>query len=281
MRELRLSTAAVGQFVQRTLIGLMILTIACDEESKGTNSVVLHAGAYVQVTNRQVADAPLDTTSLAVLSSDIFSLEIWAAGDTLPPGHTESPALFMVGNDQGGNEIGIFRTANDSSRIFIFMGERYVGSYSIRRCDWNNPDRFTQITITYDGSTVYVFGNGEELDSRTMDVDLNFGRNDAFIGADFDVTNTSAPLGNFWYGAFDEVRLWTKVLPASEMSFRYRNPDKLTRNYSTTGLDHLLGLWRFNEEGQNGDAVPDWSGKGNDAILQSGTGQLDFTGDGA
>ncbi|UCH10068.1 MAG: LamG domain-containing protein [Fidelibacterota bacterium] len=263
------------------LFALLISAIACDEKPKSTNSVVLHNGAYVQVTNWQTEGAPLDTTTLAVLSSDIFSLEIWAAGDTLPAGYIGSPALFTVANDQGGNEIGIARTPGDSSSIFIWIGDRWGGSYSISRCDWNNAKRFTQIVVTYDGSTVRVYGNGEALGSRTLNEDLDIGLNDAYIGADYDVTNTAAPLGNFWYGAVDEVRIWTKILPASEMSFRYRNPDKLTRNYSPSGLDDLLGLWRFNQKGRDGDIVPDGSGKGNDATLHSGTGQLGFTSKGA
>ena len=281
MTWLRRHRIVANRFPYGLFLGLIILIFACDEGSKGTNSIVLRGGAYVQVTNWQTAGAPLDTTTLAVLSNDFFSLEIWAAGDTLPTGHTESPALFMVANDQGDNEIGIFRTAGDSSHIIVWLGNQPGGSYSIRGCDWNNSRRFTQVVVTYDGTTLYVYGNGEQLGSRTMNVDLDIGLNDAYIGADYDVTNTAAPLGNFWYGAVDEVRLWTVILPSSEMSFRYRNPDKLTKNYYDGGLDQLLGLWRFNEKGQDGDLVPDGSGKGNDATLHSGTGQLDFSSDGA
>ncbi|NVM57595.1 MAG: hypothetical protein HWN51_05695, partial [Desulfobacterales bacterium] len=212
---------------------------------------------------------------------DVFSLEIRAAGDTLPTGVTESPALFMVGNDEGGDEIWLARIAGDSSMVYAFIGDAYAGAYSIPGCDWNDPDVFTQVVITYDGSIARIYGNGEYLGSWPLGVDLDIGLSHALIGADWDDLNDTTTISNFWYGAIDEVRLWTKVLPTSEMAFRYQNPAKLTKNYSPTGLDPLLGLWRFDRRGSDGDTVPDGSGKGNDAILKEGAGRLDFTDAGA
>jgi len=246
-------------------------------EVEVVNSVVLSRGSYVQITNRQVLGSPLDSTSLAALNGDIFSLEVRAAGDTLPQG-SDGPALFMIGDGGDGNEIAISRSTSDSTVVYVYLGNRPMGNYSIPGCDWNDPDVFTQVVLTYDGATLKVYGNGEQLGDTTVSVDLDVADSDALIGADWDVTNDPSSLGNFWYGAIDEVRLWTKVLPASEMAFRYQNPAKLTRNYSPTGLDPLLGLWRFN---QRGDTVPDGSGKGNDGVLKAGSGQLDFTDKGA
>ncbi len=254
--------------------------MACDEEPKEIKSVVLSGGAYVQITNRQVIGEPLDTTTLAALNNDIFSLEIWAAGDILPQG-SDGPVLFMIGDGQDGNEIAVARSTSDSSGIYVYLGDWYMGNYSIPGCDWNDPDVFTQVVLTYNGATIRIYGNGEQLGSRTVNINLDVADSDALIGADWDVTNDSSSLGNFWYGAFDEVRLWTTVLPADEMDFRYQNPDKLTKSYSPTGLDPLIGLWHFNRRGADGDTVLDGSGKGNDAVLRAGNGTLDFSADGA
>ncbi len=277
------SPAASGLF--RTgplaLISCLCLFVGCGEEPEVVNSVVLSGGAYVQIINRQVPGEPTDSSTLAALNDNIFSLEIRAAGDTLPQGLTESPTLFMVGNDEGGDEIGVARVVGDSSRVYVFIGDDYAGNYSIPGCDWNDPDIFTHVVITYDGSTARIYGNGEYLGSKTLGVDLDIGASHALIGAVWDMTNDPSSLGNFWYGAIDEVRLWTKVLPAGEMAFRYQNPDKLTRNYSPTGLDPLLGLWRFDRRGSDGDVVLDGSGKGNDGVLKAGAGRLDFTDAGA
>lgn len=261
------------------LISGLVLLVACVNEPEVVRSVVLTSGAYVQITNRQIPGQPTDSTTLAALNDDIFSLEIRAAGDTISEDLTESPALFMVGNDAGGDEVVVLRVPGDSSMIYAFIDNNYLGSYSIPGCDWNDPDVFTHIVLTYDGSVAKVYGNGEYLGSKTLGADLDIGTSHALIGADWDAVNSS--LGNFWYGAIDEVRLWTKVLPVSEIEFRYRNPNKLTKNYSPTGLDPLLGLWRFNERVSDGDTLPDDSGKGNDAVLNSGTGRFNFTDDGA
>lgn len=272
------SRSVVTSIVFLILMGLS----ACEQGSEAVNSVVLRGGAYAQITNRQQAGELLDSTSLAAINSNVFSLEIWAAGEIVPSGVTESPALFMVSDDEGNNEIGIYRLASDSNRIFVFIGELApVGIYEIPGCDWFDPEVFTHVVLTYDGTTARIFGNGQQLGNKAIGVNLNIGLNHALIGADWDTPNNPLTLSNFWYGAIDEIRLWTKVLPSSEMKFRYKNPDKLTRNYSPTGLDNLIGLWRFNEEGGDGDQVNDDSGKGNHAILNANRGTIHFTSDGA
>ena len=276
MRHCGACTADLFRTGLLVIISSLCLLVSCGEEPEVIRSVVLKGGAYVQIDNPGV---PLDTTSLAALNNGVFSLELRAAGDTLPQGITESPTLFMVSNDESGDEIWVARIVGDSSRIYVFIGDAYAGSYSIPGCDWNDPDIFTHVVITYDGSTASIYGNGEHLGSETLGVDLNIGSSHALIGALWNVANDPSFLGNFWYGAIDEVRLWTKVLPAGEMAFRYENPDKLTKNYSPTGLDSLLGLWRFNE--RDGDTVFDGSGKGNHGILIKGNGQFDFTDAGA
>lgn len=271
-----------SRFTALLLVPVILLVNACQKEPDETNSVILRGGAYVQITNRQSAGQPLDSTSLAALNLDVFSLEIWAAGERVPSGNIESPTLFMVSDDQGDNEIGVYRPYSDSTAIFIFLGDTYVGRYEVPGCDWHDPEIFTQIVLTYDGSVARVYGNGQLLPPpNSVGINLDIGLSDALIGADWDAPNDPSTLSNFWYGAIDEVRLWTKVLPGSEMDFRYRNPDKLTRNYSPTGLDALIGLWRFNDEVGDGGRVDDDSGKRNHATLNANGGTIRFTSDGA
>ena len=268
-------------FTTLLFVSVLLLVNACQKEPDEINSVVLRGGAYARITNRQSAGQPLDSTSLAALNLDVFSLEIWASGERVPSGNIESPTLFMVSDDQGDNEIGIYRPYSDSTAIFVFIGDTYVGRYEVSGCDWHDPEIFTQIVLTYDGSVARIYGNGELLDANPVGINLDIGLSDALIGADWDAPNDPSTLSNFWYGAIDEVRLWTKVLLESEMEFRYRNPDKLTRNYSPTGLDALIGLWRFNDEVSDGGQVDDDSGKGNHATLNANGGTINFSGDGA
>ncbi|MCH7852299.1 MAG: hypothetical protein IIC41_05880, partial [Candidatus Marinimicrobia bacterium] len=98
-------------------LAIILLVAACEDPvDQGIQSVVLEGGAYVRITNSQDLTQPLDSTTLAVLNRAVFSLEIWAAGDTLPPGVVELPTLFMIGNDQVG-KLGVYRVPPDSSRI--------------------------------------------------------------------------------------------------------------------------------------------------------------------
>ena len=262
-------------------LAIILLVAACEDPvDQGIQSVVLEGGAYVRITNSQDLTQPLDSTTLAALNNDVFSLEIWAAGDTLPPGVVELPTLFMIGNDQVG-KLGVYRVPPDSSRIRVFFDNRLVGSFSIPGCDWNDSDRFTQVVVTYDLATVRVYGNGSFLGSMDDTVGIDIGDSDALIGADWNTPDDDGDLDQFWYGAIDEVRLWTRVLPADEMEFRYRNPKNLTRYYSADGLDPLLGLWRFNIERQEGEELLDFSGNGNHAVIHSGTGSFYFSTSGA
>ena len=254
---------------------------ACEDPAPPVRSILLSDGAYVQIKNRQDLAQPPDSTALSALSGNDFSVEIWAAGDSLRASVSESPALFMIGNAQGENEIAIYRTPSDSSGILVFLGDQNMGVYSLPGCDWDDPEVFTHVAITYDRSTLSVYGNGQLAGSRSANLDLDVGDSDALIGADWDAPNDLGSLGNFWYGAVDEVRLWTRALTAEDVAFAAKNPDKLTKNFSQDDLDDLLGLWRFNRERQDGEEEPDGSGKDNNGLIVRGAGQLGFTSDGA
>ncbi len=269
----------------RRLTLVALLLAACQAPEKPIRSLLLSGGSYVRIENRQAAGEVRDSTSLGFFSDDLFSVEIRAAGDSLPSSVSEVlPTLFMIGDEQGGAEVGIFRAPLQDDRILVTMGNQFVlslegeSSLEVPGCDWNDPGVFTLIVLTYDGVTVKVFGNGTLLASSDINFDIDVAGTDALIGANWggapnDVTN----LSNFWYGAIDEVRLWRKVIPTSEMQFRYENPGKLTRRYSATGLDPLMGLWRFNALASAGETETDHSDNGNDGVLTAGSGTIAFS----
>ena len=263
----------------------MLILAACQAPDKPIRSIVLADGAYVRIANRQTG-AFRDSTSLGVLSDDIFSIEVRAAGDSLPGGAADIRAMFMIGDDQGDTEIGIYRSALQSDRILVVMGNQFVQnaqgltSLPIAGSDWDNAAAFSHVVLTYDGTTASVYGNGSLLAQQSLGINLDVGTSDALIGASWGTTNDVATLSNFWHGAIDEVRIWSEVLPVSEMQFRYENPDKLTRRYSDDGLATLIGLWRFNDSGSDGGTEEDWSGNSNDGTLNAGAGTIAFSTDG-
>ena len=92
------------------ILPILFLLMACQPDEPPIRAITLHGGAYVIIENKQ------DSTSLAEISNDIFSLEIWAAGDTLPSSFSVPiPALFMISNSAGHNELAVYRSTSDSS----------------------------------------------------------------------------------------------------------------------------------------------------------------------
>ena len=96
--------------------------------------------------------------------------------------------------------------------------------------------------------------------------DLDTGSSNMLIGADYDPPGINSNPGNYWVGTIDEVRIWTKAIQSSEVSFHNKYPDKLTEHYSSEGLKPLIGIWRFNKT--SSDIIHDESGNGNVAVVR-------------
>ena len=244
------------------------------------DSVSLLDGAYVHIPNNHVNGVD-DSTTLTLLNTNEFSIEIWASGDILPDGVTTLRAMFMVSNDQSDLEIGIYRVSTDPQKISVWMDDGLLGNWTIKGCNWDDATDFTQVVVTYDGTEWAVYGNGALLERGSEILDIDIGSSDALIGAGWTTVNDQSGLQNQWYGNIDEVRLWKSVLDPDDMKFRYKNPKNLTRHYSHDGLDPLFGLWRFNVETTDGGIIPDASAKGNDATIHAGSGSFTFSNDGA
>ena len=178
----------------------------------------------------------------------------------------------MLGNNEGGNEIAIYQGAIDSSVVIVYIdGERY-GKFNVNGLDWTDREKhYLCLSRAVNFFSFYV--NGQRLKSVSMEnTDLDIGSSNMLIGADYDLPGVNSNPGNYWVGTIDEVRIWTKALQSSEVSFHNKYPDKLTEHYSSDGLEPLIGVWRFNSE-QTG-FIPDESGNGNDAVIRGNSESL-------
>lgn len=87
---------------------------------------------------------------------------------------------------------------------------------------------FTQLTALYDGSSFYIYINGELKQSYSAT---------ALVGT---VSTAKVTIGKGYQGYVDEVRLWKKGLTATEV--------KQTYNRLLAGNeDGLMAYWRFND----------------------------------
>jgi len=219
-------------------------------------------GHYLEVSN--------STTLKSLVSSD-FTIEIWAAGDTNRADTSRS--LVMFGNNDGGNEIAIYQGPGDSSLIIVYINDQRFEFFGVEGLDWRKEKTHYLCLTRIDSSknnpsnffSFYV--DGKLLKTAVIDsVNLDIGKSNMLIGADYDPPGENNKPGNYWVGTIDEVRIWTKAIQSSEVSFHNKYPDKLTEHYSSNGLEPLIGIWRFNNK-QTG-IIPDESGSGNDAVIR-------------
>ncbi|MBC8491452.1 MAG: LamG domain-containing protein [Candidatus Marinimicrobia bacterium] len=244
------------------IIAIVVIFLSCSDDSEERiTSMGFSGGHYLEVRN--------STTLKSLVSSD-FTIEIWAAGDTSQA--VVSRSLVMFGNNDGGNEIAIYQGPGDSSLVTVYIDDQWFGFFNIDGLDWSK-EKCHYLCLTRADNFFTFYFDGKLLKTEALNsVDLDIGSSNMLIGADYDPPDVNNNPGNYWEGTIDEVRIWTKVIQSAEVSFHHKNPDKLTEHYSSAGLDHLIGIWRFNEEFE--DFVPDESGNANHAYFQGDPGSI-------
>ena len=89
---------------------------------------------------------------------------------------------------------------------------------------------------------------------------------DLIIGAK--ANNSFSILDNFWHGYIDEVRLWKAPLTDSVIKYHYDNPSILSDKINNDYIESLIGIWRFNFEGENlTSTILDESNNNNDCTI--------------
>jgi len=239
-----------------------VLIISCEEEvvETGINSIKLSGENYLEIAN---------STSLKSIGEEGFTIEIWASGGTDIPGVAQ--ALFMVGNNNGGDEIGIYQIPGDSNLVIIYIDNNLFGVIDVPGLDWSAGELHYLTLVKYNKSVGFYFDGKPIFISSIPNLDVDIGASNILIGADYDAPGINANVGNFWVGSIDEVRLWKRHLTSTDIEKHYQHPDKITIHYSVEMMENLVGLWRFNRE--SSDMVPDDSGNDNDAFIR-GSGQV-------
>lgn len=243
------------------LLGVILLFLSCTnplEEAVPKNYSLLFTGS-------QYVEVPYDST-LNSLETNQFTIEAFVWTDTVTS--LEHPAIISIPNSAGGEEIGLYRDRADSSnRIYLTIDAQPVPDIS--------GDSIPGLFI--EDSTSYFFA--VSFDSGQVDVYINgFRRIGSFLTDSTQIDVGNAPLligagrgsgsaGNYWYGSFDEIRIWRTVLTPKQIRFHYENPGKLSENFirRNSPYDNLIGLWRFNEGA--GSAVSDGSGNDLDGSI--------------
>ena len=246
----------------------ILLSLSCidmlTKETPHYNSLYFEGGSWIEM-------ARIDNMRLDPLSND-FTLQFWVAGSDVYA--NEGPAFFSLIDPQGNVKLALFRDSGNPSKLTTI-----VNSMTIDRentiFNWSNSDEFYLISILFSNSHgIRVFINDEPvpfLDEPNNSVDVS----DTKLMIGTQANANRYPLENFWYGYFDEIRLWNSLLADSTIKFQYEHPDKFGEYYRYTDidgekidtyLDSLIGLWRFNLTGAS-TTIADESGYGHNGLL--------------
>jgi len=240
------------------------LTNSCDnplanQPDPENYSLYLSDNQYVNIPN---------SPSLALVDSGEFSVELFVSADSIIP--PDNPALFMVSNDSGGDEIGIYRSKMSDDRLLIYIHDQPISGINNTPVNGLNFDseNWYYIAVTYDSGTVKLYLNGNlKLSGGIWDsTAIRIGSSPVLIGADL----ADASLGNYWNGSFDEVRFWGRTLSAAEILYNANHPKRYMEHYNRKVQPRitLLGLWRFNDG--HGTGVHDASAYGNNGEVTGG-----------
>ncbi len=176
-----------------------------------------------------------------------FSLEVWV--------NPQAGSQTMVRKGGAANfliELGVGRT-NDPGTTpqFGFATDQVgIGASIVTGDDPLPLDRWSMVSMTYDGSVLRGYVNGELIAENPV------------TGSALNDTSQPLLFGNFgseiFIGVLDEIRIWNKPLSQEQILNDF---EEFAPNLNT----NIVGEWLF--EGDTNDS----SGEGNDATNNGGT----------
>lgn len=118
-------------------------------------------------------------------------------------------------------------------------------------------DTWYHVVGTYDGSTLRLYLNGQEVDSLAIAGRVRYRESPLCLGAELKGSANDCTQGEYFDGQLDNLFLYNRALTPQEVLDHYTEAA-----YSPTGL---AGYWRFSEG--KGLTTRDESGNNNDGYL--------------
>jgi hypothetical protein len=155
-----------------------------------------------------------------------------------------------------GDDWVLARTRDDNRVAFLCLGLTGGGWPEVYSDDVND-ENWHHIAGVYDGSKLYMYQDGLDVDSKSLRGSINSNWSQVLIGE-----NGQAP-NRYWNGLIDEVRIYSRALTAEEISIFAKPeppisppPPPAPNDVTATGHDSRIDLrWQFdtdpNLEGYN------------------------------
>ena len=171
------------------------------------DSIFLDGGSWIQIDNR--GQLFIDENSLDILEEGAFTIEFWLSNKII--NSTDSPALFMIGNDSNEIELGVFQNINKPNALRIYYNNSNFYEIEVDGLNWADEEKFYYIAFAFDNLELEVYIDGLYIDKVPINNNLELSGNDIFVGSKGFKNYSSEPT-NFWSGNFDEIRIWKKPL---------------------------------------------------------------------
>lgn len=135
------------------------------------------------------------------------TLVLWFKTPRNLSSETES-ALFQYGSDADSQMFGLITSANAPGRLYFFgYNSDVAGNTPLA------PETWYHAAVTYDGTTVTLYLNGQPDGSRSVELNTTLNANGVTIGY--------RPGSARWLGQLDEVMLFDRALAPEEIAAIY------------------------------------------------------------
>ena len=203
------------------------------------DSLYFSGGAWIEV-------AKMDSMKLSTDSND-FTIQFWVAGSDVYS--DDGPALFSLINAQDKVKLALFRDSGDSTSLTVIANDQQT-KINTDVLNWNDSNQFYLISLLF-SNTAGIKGY---INNSPFNINGSVDVNDTKLMLGIKANEAGTIREKFWYGYFDEIRLWNTLLADSTIQYHYENPNKFGAYYRYTEngekidtyLDSLIGIWRFN-----------------------------------
>jgi hypothetical protein len=199
------------------------------------------------------------TASALNVGGKSFSLEAWIYADNWRTNVFEGSIVLKENNSNNGGFM--FRAGNGGIVNFA-IGAGSSGAWTeLNTAAILSTSTWYHLAATYDGSKMRIYVDGVIKDSLSASINVG-GTATTPLTIGYQPTYT----GRNWSGRIDEVRIWSKVLTASEI---LANKDK---EFCSLSVSDLAGYYKLDEgvaQGNNSGITTaiDYSGNGNSDTL--------------
>ena len=207
----------------------------------------------------------IDMGGSAVLAPDsAITVEAWIKVSAFAASSFQNSIVSKDGWSVGEGGF-VLRCGGNGILSFNIAGKSFAGTSQ----SWKEAlsttaaiplNTWTHVAGTFDGTTLKCFVNGVQVGSLpysgTIDGNTQYHTE---IGR---LADTQQGQGRYFNGYIDEVHIWERALPASEILANKND------HINPAGQNRLVGYWRFNEG--SGTSVSDLSAGNNAGVIANG-----------